>query len=59
MSLHPILAPKSTWKPTKGHPNLEVFLIQIEKELFEAVETSLRYLKKNVKLEEHWRMIGV
>ena len=50
MSLHPILAPKSTWKPTKGHPNLEVFLSQIEKELFESVETSLRYLKKNGKL---------
>ena len=50
MSLHPILAPKSTWKPPKGHPNLEVFLSQIEKELFGSVETSLRYLKKNGKL---------
>ena len=50
MSLHPILAPKSTWKPPKGHPNLEVFLSQIKKELFESVEISLRYLKKNGKL---------
>ena len=39
----PVFAPKSTWKPPKGHPNLEVFLSQIEKELFELAETSLGY----------------
>ena len=39
----PVFAPKSTWKPPKGHPNLEVFLSQIEKELFEWVGTSLGY----------------
>ena len=27
----PVFAPQLAWKPTKGHPNLEVFLSQIEK----------------------------
>ena len=27
----PVFSPESTWKPPKGHPNLEVFLNQIEK----------------------------
>ena len=31
----PVFAPNSTWEPPKGHPNLEVFLSQIEKENFE------------------------
>ena len=36
ISLHPfketpVFAPNSSWKPPKGHPNLEVFLSQIEK----------------------------
>ena len=39
----PVFASQSTWKPPKGHPNLEVFLSQIEKELFELGETSLGY----------------
>ena len=39
----PVFTPKSTWKPPKGHPNLEVFVSQIEKELFELAETSLGY----------------
>ena len=39
----PVFASKSTWKPPKGHPNLEVFLSQIEKELFELEKTSLGY----------------
>ena len=38
-----VFAPKSTSKPPKGYPNLEVFLSQIEKELFELAETSLGY----------------
>ena len=39
----PVFAHKSTWKPPKGHPNLEVLLSQIEKELFELAESSLGY----------------
>ena len=38
-----VFAPKLTWKPPKEHPNLETFLSQIEKELFELAETSLGY----------------
>ena len=46
----PVFAPKSTWKPPKGRPNLEGFLSQIEKELFELAETSLSY--SNISKEE-------
>ena len=31
--------PKSSWNPPKGHPNLEVFLIEVEKELFTVVDS--------------------
>ena len=30
----PAFAPKSSWNPPEGHPNIEVFLSQIEHELF-------------------------
>ena len=30
----PAFRGKSSWKPTKGHPNLERFLSKIEEELF-------------------------
>ena len=39
----PVFAPKLTWKPPKGHPNLEVFLSQVERKLFEIANTSLGY----------------
>ena len=39
----PVFATKSTCKPPKGQPNLEVILSQIEKELFQLAETSLGY----------------
>ena len=43
--------PTSYFKETTVFaPKLEDFLSQIEKELFESAETSLRYLKKNGKL---------
>ena len=48
----PVFSPESTWKPPKGHPNLEVFLSQIEKELFELAETSLGYSKFS---KEEWQ----
>ena len=32
-SKKPAFSPKSSWKPPQGHPNLEVFLSQIENEL--------------------------
>ena len=39
----PAFSPKSNWKPYVGHPNLEVFLSQIENELFKIVKTPLGY----------------
>ena len=39
----PAFAPKSAWKPPKGHPNLEVFLSQVESDLFKAIERSIGY----------------
>ena len=50
----PVFAPKSTSKPPKGHPNLEFFLSQIEKELFELAETSLGYSNFS---KEEWQAI--
>ena len=47
----PAFAPESKWKPKKGHPNLEVFLGQIEKEVFELTE-SLFQLFSNFSEEE-------
>ena len=39
----PAFSPKSLWNPTTGHPNLEVFLSQIEHELFQIPDNSLPY----------------
>ena len=50
----PVFAPKSTWKPPKGYPNLEVFLSQIAKELFELAETSFSYSNFS---KEEWQAI--
>ena len=45
---------KSSWKPPSGHPNLEVFLSSVEKELFEDIVTSLRYCNRST---EEWKAI--
>ena len=42
-SERPSFTPKSTRKPSKGNPSLELFFSQIEKELFEAYKSSLGY----------------
>ena len=39
----PAFRPKSTWVPPKGHPCLEVFLSQVEAELFKLSGSSIRY----------------
>ena len=39
----PAFRPKSTWVPPKGHPWLEVFLSQVEAELFKMSSSSIRY----------------
>ena len=42
-SERPSFKPKSSWKPPKGNPSLELFLSQIEKELFEVCKSNLGY----------------
>ena len=37
----PVFSPKSLWNPPTGHPNLEVFLSQIEHELFQTPDKCL------------------
>ena len=44
--------PKSLWNLPKGHPNLEVFLSEVEKELFTVVDSMLGY--SNLSKEE-WK----
>ena len=48
----PALTPKSKLKPPKGHPSLEVFLSQIEKEPFELAESLLNYCNFS---KEEWQ----
>ena len=46
----PAFSPKSTWKPPIAHPNVEVFISQIEHEIFKEVQTPLGY--SNLSKEE-------
>ena len=48
----PAFRSKSSWKPPTGHPNLEVFLSSVEKQLFEDIGTFLRYSNLNT---EEWK----
>ena len=50
----PVFSPKSTWKPTMGHPDVEVFLSKIEHEIFKEVESPLGY--SNLSKEE-WKAV--
>ena len=47
-------SPKSTGKPPMGHPNVEVFLSQIEHEIFKEVESPLGH--SNLSKEE-WKAV--
>ena len=42
-SERPAFSSKSSWKPLLGHPNFEVFLSQVENELFETSNEPTRY----------------
>ena len=53
-SERPAFLPKSSWKPLLDQPNLEVFLIQVENELFEITKEPTRY--SNL-LQTEWRAI--
>ena len=46
--------PKSSWKPSLDHPNLEAFLSQVENELFEITREPTRYSNLS---QEEWRAI--
>ena len=39
----PSFRPKSSWKPPKGNPNLEMFLSKVEQDLFKTIEAPTRY----------------
>ena len=47
-------ARKFSWKPPLGHPNLKVFLSQVESELFIETQDSLRYSNLS---QEEWRAV--
>ena len=53
-SEQPPFSPNSSWSPPSGQPNLEVFLSQIEHELFRILHKSLTY--SNLTKEE-WQAI--
>ena len=53
-SERPAFSPKSLWKPPLGHPNLELFLSQVENELFEITKEPIRYSNLS---QEEWRSI--
>ena len=53
-SERPAFLPKSLWKLPLVHPNLEVFLSQVENELFEITKEPTRYSDLS---QEEWRDI--
>ena len=50
----PVFPTQSTWKPPKGHPNLEVFLSQLENEIFKLPFENLRHRDAS---KEEWETI--
>ena len=50
----PAFSPKSSWKPPKGHPNLEVFLSQLENEIFKMPFDKLKHSNTS---KEKWQAI--
>ena len=52
-SKQPSFSPKLSWSPPMGHPNLEVFLSQIEQELFRVPDKSLTYPRKESCMQQY------
>ena len=50
----PAFSPKSSWKPPRGHPNLEVFLSQLENEIFKMPFDNLKHCNTS---KEEWQVI--
>ena len=48
----PAFRPKSSWKPPPGHPGLELFLSQIEKDIFENLVKDSTPINSNMTKEE-------
>ena len=48
----PSFTPKFSWKPPKGHSSLEVFLSEIEKEIFAIPDSRLGYSNLS---QEEWQ----
>ena len=48
--------PKSSWKPPTGHPNLDVFLSELEKQIFKIVDSKLGYFNFS---KEEWQAMRV
>ena len=46
--------PKSNWKPPPGHPGLELFLSQLEKEIFNGLLNDSLSIPSNMTKEE-WK----
>ena len=53
-STTPAFNHKSTWKPPTGSPSLELFLSQVEKDLFEIIKTTLGYSNFS---KEEWQSL--
>ena len=50
----PTFSPKSSCKPPKGHPNLEVFLSQLENEVYKMPFENLKHSNTS---KEEWQAI--
>ena len=50
----PVFTTKSTWHPPKGHACLEVFLSQVEKQIFEIPFSDLKYCNMS---REEWQAV--
>ena len=55
----PTFRPKSNWKPPPGHPGLEPFLSQLEKEIFNGLLNDSISLPSNMSKEEWEALKGV
>ena len=53
----PAFGPKSNWKPPPGHPGLELFLSQLEKEIFNGLLNYSISIPSNM-TKEVWEALG-
>ena len=55
----PTFGPKSNWKPLPGHPSLELFLSQLEKEIFNGLLNDSISIPSNMSKEEWEALRGL